>query len=355
MTGYHKTFVFALLLGVICYFPGPGKAHAQTAQQKPKPKVEQPAEQQEPYTEEEYDAMDKAIKEPDAAKRIDLLLAFIEKYPKSELMKFIDSSYVSTMFELDKSGNYAKLLPAAESWLKLHPDDLQAIAYVATAAEKLGNDQKYLEYAQKLFAQKPVPALAASIQATYKKTGNQAKYEEWTEKLFTFPEYAGDYGLRYVFVEKYDKEKNMPKAAEYAQLTLKSLDVAKKPDTESDAQWRTETTAVRKACWMVIAMNSYEKKKWEDCIKALDQAAAMDCKFDKAYYYIGQCLWQQGKIEDAITYFAMAEQCKGDMSAQAKDKVETLYKPLHNNTTIGIDKAYKKASDELAVRCKKGS
>lgn len=352
MTGYHKTFVFALLLGVICYYPGPGKIQAQTPQQKPKPKVEQPAEQQEPYTEEEYDAMDKAIHEADAAKRIDLLLAFIEKYPKSELMKFIDSSYVSTMFELKKSGNYAKLLPAAESWLKLHPDDLQAIVYVAEASEKLGNDQKYLDYAQKIFAQKPLPELAASIQATYKKIGNQAKYEEWTEKLFTFPEYAGDYGLRYVFVSKYDKEKNISKAAEYAQLTLKSLAAAKKPDDKSDAEWRTETTAARKACWMVIAMNDYDKKKWEAAITSLEQVAKIDPKFDKAYYYIGQCLWQQGKIEDAIHYFAMAELCKGDMSATAKDKVETLYKPLHNNTTIGIDKAYKKAKDDLDSRTK---
>ena len=353
MTGYHKTFAFALLLGVICYFPGPGKIQAQTPQQKPKPKVEQPAEQEPPYTEEEYDAMDKAIKEPDAAKRVDLLLAFIEKYPKSELMKNIDSYYVSTMFELDKSGNYAKLLPAAEAWLKLHSNDLQAIVYVATASEKLGNDQKYLEYAQKIYAEKQDPRLAASIQATYKKIGNQAKYEEWTEKLFTFPDYAGDYGLRYVFVEKYDREKNPTKAAEYAHLTLKSLDAAKKPDNKSDAEWRTETTAVRKACWMVIAMNDYEKKKWENAVTALENVLKTDCKFDKAYYYIGQCLWQQGKIDDAMLYFAMTELCKSDMAAQAKEKLETLFKPLHNNTTIGIDKQYKKATDELALRCKK--
>ena len=352
MTGYHKTLVFALLLGAICFFPGPGKIHGQAQQQKPKPQVQQPAEPQEEYTEEEYDAMDKGIKEPDAAKRVDLLLAFIDKYPKSKLMQNVNSYYQTTLFELDKSGNYAKLLPASEAWLKLHPDDLQAIVYVATASEKLGNDQKYLEYAQKIFVQKPDPRLAASIQATYKKVGNQAKYEEWTEKLFTYPDYAGDYGLRYVFVDKYDKEKNLPKAAEYAQLTLKSLDVAKKPDNKSDADWRTETTAVRKACWMVTAMNYYEAKKWDNAISALENVSKTDPKFDQPYYYTGECLWHQNKIEEAIHFFAVAELCKGDMSAQAKDKVETLYKPLHNNTTIGIDKVYTKAKEDLDSRKK---
>ncbi len=352
MTGYLKTLVVTLLLSAICYFPAPGRIYAQDQQKpKPKPAAQQAEQEQEPYTEEEYDAMDKAIKEPDAAKRIDLLLAFIEKYPQSKLMQYIDDSYKRTMFDLDKSGNFAKLLPAAEAWLKLHPSDFQATAYAATGSEKTGNDQKYLDYAQKIYTEKPVPQLAASIAATYKKVGNEPKYEEWTEKLFAFPEFAGEYQIRFLFVQKNDK--NVPKAAEYAQLTLKSLDAAKKPDGKPEAEWRTETTAVRKACWMVIATNHYNRKQWENSIAAYENVSKADPKFDQPYYYIGQCLWQQGKIEEAMLFFAMAELCKGDMASQAKEKLETLFKPLHNNTTIGIDKQYKKAQDELNIRMSK--
>jgi tetratricopeptide (TPR) repeat protein len=101
---------------------------------------------------------------------------------------------------------------------------------------------------------------------------------------------------------------------------------------------------------MVIAMNAYEKKRWAETIKYLETVAKIDPNMDEAYYYIGQCMWHNEKIEEAIQYFAMAELCKGNMQKQAKEKVETLYKPLHNQTTIGIDKAYKKAADELAVR-----
>jgi hypothetical protein len=352
MTGYLKKILFALVLGAICYITGPGRIFAQTPQQKPKPKqqVQQPAETDQEYSEEEYDAYEKATKETDAAKRIDMLLAFIEKWPKSKLMNYIDTSYQTTMYELNNSKNFAKLLPAAEAWLKLHPTDITAMGYAASAAEGTGNDQKYLDYAQKIYAEKPVPALAASIQATYKKTGNQAKFEEWTEKLMTLPEYAGEYKLRWVFVEKYDKEKNTAKAAEYAQLTLKSLDAAKKPESQSQTEWNTETATVRKACEMTLALNAYEKKRWSEAVKYFEAAAKLDPNSDEAYYYIGQCLWHNEKIEEAIQYFAMAELCKGNMAKKAKEQVETLYKPLHNQTTIGIDKVYKKASDELAAR-----
>ena len=353
MTGYHKTLSYALLAGAMCFFLGLTGVSAQDQQQKPKPKPQvQQAEPEQEYTEEEYDAYEKASKEPDPAKRIDMLLAFMEKYPKSKLMSYIDSSYQTTMFELDKSKNHAKLLPTAENWLKLHPNDLQAVVYAATASEGLGNDQKYLDYALKIFAEKPVAQLAASIQATYKKIGNQAKYEEWTEKLFTFPEFAGDFWLRYFFVQKHDKEKNLPKAAEYAKLTLKSLDAAQKPASKPDAEWQTEKTNVQKACWMVIAMSAYEQKKWDEAIRALEQTSKTDPTFDQPYYYIGQCMWQQNKPEEAQIFFAMAERCNGEMKTQAKEKVETLYKSLHNDTTVGIDKVYKKANDELNLRKK---
>ena len=46
--------------------------------------------------------------------------------------------------------------------------------------------------------------------------------------------------------------------------------------------------------------------------------------------------------------FARAEKQGGDLAGQAKEKVEQLYKALHNNTLIGIEKVYRKANEEPA-------
>ncbi len=343
----HKHLIFFLFLSACCLVLFPPETRSQ-GQAKPKPKPAQQAQPQEeePYTPEEYDAYEAAVKEPDLDKRATMLFAFIEKYPKSKLMAYIDQAYMTLAYDYSKNQKWDKLEPLAEQWLKLHPDDLQSMVYIADAAQKLGHDQKFLQYGEKIYALKPTPGMAYYISQSYKKLGNEAKYLEWTEKLFAYPEFAGDFGLRMVFVEKYTKEKNLVKAAQYAQLALKSLDVAKKPETTSDTKWKTDTNAVRRACYFTIGLNEYEKDKCNDAIRYFREALKVE-RFAAGYYYIGHCQWKSDKVEEAIDSFAKAVLLKGEVSPQAKEYLEKLYKALHNNTTIGIEKVYKRAQQEL--------
>jgi len=343
----YMTIFLSLVAGALVLFPGAAKSQDQAKPKPQKPPAQQVQQEQEPYTEEEYDAYEKATKEPDLDKRATMLFAFMEKYPQSKLMSYIDQAYQALAYDYSKNQKWDKLEPLAEQWLKTHPDDLQTIVYIADAAQHLGHDQKFIQYGEKIYAQKPTAGYAYFISRSYKKLENEPKYLEWTEKLFAYPEFAGDFGLRLVFVEKYQKEKKLDKGAEYAQLALKSLEVAKKPDSTPDAKWKEDTTAVRRICHWTIGLNYYEKEKWADAVKSLRDALKVE-RFAPAYYYIGLCQWKEGKIEEAILSFAKAERLKGEFAAQAKEHLEKLYKSLHNNTLIGIDKVYQKADKELA-------
>src|SRR5512144_1225426 len=95
-------------------------------------------------------------------------------------------------------------------------------------------------------------------------------------------------------------------------------------------------------------MNQYDKDKYAEAIKNLDLALKAE-RFDAAYYYIGLCQWKLDKVEEAIDSFAKAVLLKGDVSADARGHLEKLYKALHNNTTIGIEKVYRRAEAELAA------
>lgn len=342
---YIILFLF-VLTGSLVLFPGAAMGQTQ-AKPKPQQKVIQ-QEPQEEYTEEEYDAMINATKEPDLDKRVTMLSAFKEKYPKSKLMSYIDQAYQSLIYEYKKAQKWDKLQPLAEQWLKTHPDDLQTIDDLALAAQKLGQDQKFIEYGEKIYSVKPTGAYAYFISQSYKKLGNEPKYLEWTEKLFAYPEFDGDFPLRLVFVDKYTKEKKLDKAAQYAQLTLKSLEVAKKPDSTPDAKWKEETAAVRRGCYFTIGLNYYEKEKWTEAIRSIQTALKVE-RFAAGYYYIGLSEWKLDKIEDAILSFAKAVTLKGEVAPQAKEHLEKLYKALHNQTTIGIEKVYQKAEKELGV------
>jgi len=343
----NRRFILALLASGLLFIGIPGWS------QQPKPKTQKPPAQtvpqeQEEYTEEEYDAMDKSTNEPDPDKKGAMLEAFMEKYPNSKLKPYVVTAYQTLMYEYEKSQKYAKLEPMAEHWLKYFPDDLQATAYIAESAQMLGQDKVFLEYGLKIYAQKPSAKLAGYIAQSYEKVGEKDKYLEWTQKLYSYPEYDGNYGIRMIFVKKYADEKKYDKAAEYAALALKSVEVAKKQEGQSDADFQKEKTTVRRHCHFIMGVSLYEKEKYAEAIKSLEAALKAE-RFDAAYYYIGLSLWKLDKVEEAIAAFAKAVVLKGDTSPQAKEHLEKLYKALHNNTLIGIEKVYRRAEAELGM------
>ena len=65
------------------------------------------------YGEEEYNAYDAASKEPDFSKRGAMLLAFMEKYPKSSLMPYIKPAYENMLTECSQAKKYDLLEPLA--------------------------------------------------------------------------------------------------------------------------------------------------------------------------------------------------------------------------------------------------
>jgi hypothetical protein len=335
MKCHLKILLFASLTWAATFFPV-AVLSAELPQEKTATE-----EEETPYDEVEYGAYEAAVKEPDFAKRGTLLLEFIQKYPKSALMTYITAGYETLLHDCSQAQKYDLLESLAEKWLKVHPNNIQTLAYLAEAAQKLGDKQKYVHRLEEIYALDPKGSFALDIFATYKSLKNQAKVNEWAEKIFKMPEYDANFMLRFDFVKEYAN--NYAKAAEYAKLTLQSADQVKEPSKEVQQQLQQ----VRYACNLVIGINAYESGKFAESIRALQQALTYE-KHGEPYYYIGMNQWKQDKIEDAILSFARAELQGGEIAPQAKEKVEQLYKALHNNTTVGIDKIYKKAKEEPA-------
>ena len=320
---------------------GIGFARPQAQQPKAAAQVD---EQETSYTEEEYDAWDKAAKEPDFEKRGTMLLAVIQKFPKTTLMPNINGSYETLLFEVSKTKKYELLEQLAEKWLKLHPNTITTIKYIATAAENLGHDQRCAECLEEIYKSEPSAGVAYTLLQTYKRLNNQAKYSEWADEIFKMPEFDGDFILRAEFVKRYAAANNFPKAAEYAQLTLKSTDVAEKAK-QPDAETKEQLKDVRHACYHIIGMNYFEKDKFPEAISAFTQALKAE-KYAEGYYYIAVCQRKMDKVDDAMISYACAELQGGEVEKKAKDNLEQVYKALHNNTTIGIDKVYNKAKEQ---------
>ncbi len=309
---------------------------------------EQQKKQDPTYTEVEYDACMNAINEPDLDKRQEMILAFMEKYPKvMQLRPHAVAAYQTLMFEYYKTGAFDKLEPAAEKWLKYFPEDLKTIVYIAESAQKLGHDEKFIEYGEKIFAQKSEPQLGLAIYQAYQRLGNKPKQEEWALKLMEYPEFNDNFELRLPFVIKH-AETDLVKAAEYAEMTLKALDLAKRPESTPAAKWNEVVANVRIDCNNIIAMNHYNRDRYAQAVQKF-QSILKVRQSDMAYYYIGMCWWKMGDVSDNTTVLAFlkAELLNGEYSAKAKENAENLYKNNHGGNLTGIEKLKRRAKAEL--------
>ena len=341
MKCYFKILSFALIALAAVVF-GAAVSPTNAEPQQAKAAAQDQAQEPEPdYSEEEYNAYDAAAKEADLQKRGSMLIDFIGKYPKSKLMSYVDSAYKSLLYECSNGKKYQDLETLAEKWLTLHPNDMPTLYYIAYASEKLGHDEKCVQCLLEIYKAQPSASMANSIAQTYNKMKNRAKYLEWVQTVLKYPENESNFRLRYDLMKQHLDEKDYTKAAEYARMTLKAAELVKQPDKETQEQLRI----VRRACHHTVGISLFEKDQFAAAAKAFQDALAVE-KYGEGYYYIGLCQWKQEQIDDAILSFARAELQGGEVAGKAKEKLEQLYKALHNNTLIGIEKVYRKAKEQ---------
>ncbi len=349
MKRLFKLYIFAAMASGLILFPSTvsNLAGSPLLQDETGGKTEE-YETEEEYeaAQKEYDAYNAAVNEPDLLKRGEMLIEFMKTYPKSDYVEpYVKPTYELLLRECDDNQNFEVLETLSEKWLELYPDNRNALALAYKAAVQLGHDEKSLKYALKIYEIQPTADLALTVARTYDRLGNFEKYVEWCEKVLAYPEYSVDYTLRYKILSRYADAGNIPKAAEYAQQILKVLKTAEKPD----AAGKEKLQAIKRICYHIIGINDFEKDKFRDAIKAFENALKFE-SYQEGFYYIARCYWalsdkEPDLAELAHDYFAAAELYGGDpgLTQKAKEYKEQLYKPLHNNSLIGIEKVMKRA------------
>ena len=293
--------------------------------------------------EDEYSAYYAASQEPDFRKRAALLINFLQTYSQSTLVGNIKDDYLQMLKASAKEKKFELLDSLAEKWLELRPADRQVSAFAVEASIGLKEYRKAGEYLESLYRMQPSIPLAKEIIAAYENAGDMKKQVEWGEKLFKLPELADDYMLRYSFVMQFYKRNQIQTAAEYARLAIKAAGLASAKNAAEQEQLQN----VRSECRHIIASDLMDRGDYAGAI-SMYQEAIRERKYAEGYYRIGQILDGQKEVEKAMHYYAMADLVGGEDAAKANARLEMLYKTLHNDTLIGIDKVYKKAEAALA-------
>jgi tetratricopeptide (TPR) repeat protein len=288
--------------------------------------------------EDEHTAYYYATQETDPEKRAVKLIDFNKAYPQSTLAVPVRNTYMEMLESLHREKKNDLVASIGEKWLAVYANDRNACAFVGDASMQLGKYERCGECLEVVYGSMPSPKLARQIQVCYQKSDNRAKFIEWAEKLFAMPEFDSDYMLRQDCMMLLYNDNKLSKAAEYAQLTLKSADMVKAPGADTQEQLRK----VRRASHHIIASSLMDQGKFTDAISEFEKALEAE-KYAQGYYGIALCYDNSKKIDEAILYYAVTELMGGGEAPKAKVRLETLYKAIHNDTLIGIDKVYSKA------------
>lgn len=384
MKTLNNFFCFALLLILLL----PYGAFAQAAKQPPKqtgkqpaqPSAQQPGQQEEEtdYTEEEYDIFEKAVNEPDLTKREDLLIKFLKDGHKTvTLNEYIVAAYLRLYDEYKTKGDNQKLAAAADKFLQQVPRDLLrsidqeaqktkkpayaenayliSLGMAVEAYQKLGNDKKFVELGETFYAEKPNPVTAYYLTKAYEKLKDTPRFVAWAEKTLKqnpTPEIALELSLE--LKNRYVEQHKLDLAARYGQNAIKLLETAKKPENVSPEEWRKFVEQNRADIYALLGETAYNKNSFSEAISNYEQALKYNRCKDAIYYRLAFANWKKDppNINIAMLNFAKSERLGGRTSEESKKQLEHLYKPLHNNTLVGIDKVYQKADAELRG-CKK--
>lgn len=235
----------------------------------------------------EYEAFEAFVKESNPQKRIPLIQAFIQKYPKSD---FLANAYVAEMQTYAQMGKTNDAIASGKKALKSDPNNLLALAYLS----------------------------------------------------FTFP---------YTWKSSDpDAQAQLTQALQDAQRGLQLLQNMQKPSGESQSQFENTVKSDRAAFNTAAGFAALQQKNYSQAIKSLEAAKQDQPKNSLLYSLLGQAYYNEKprEINKAIWNLAraaaLAKASNSPNAAQLEKFYSQVYEGQHGSNA-GMEKVLQQASN----------
>jgi tetratricopeptide (TPR) repeat protein len=301
------------------------------------------------YTEDQYKAFQDMQAEQAPAKKAALAIKFLQANPKNDLAKNVIGEYQVGIQALYKAGNWPEIMRLGEQFVAVVPDDSYTIGLLAEGYSNQKNYKQFAAFGEKAFARSPNANLAYAVAMAYKESGNDAKFIQFAEKTVSLDPTRFDILIE--LTKSYGSVKRWPEASKYANMTIKAFATAKKPDSATDANWKTSLNGAQALAYGVLGNAAYESNNFVQAIPNLEKSVSFIKNNEVAYYYLGLAYWKMNKSDMAMLNFAKAYLLKGSTSVGSKAYLDQLYKAgAGRGTLTGEDRIVTRAKMELGIQ-----
>jgi tetratricopeptide (TPR) repeat protein len=292
-------FSMMLLAGFYCApnslhaarkLPGTLTVHPSAASPAPAPAAPQ-AKKPQWASRAEYDAFQAFAKETDLQKKVSLIQAFVEKYPKSD---FLANAYLVEMQAYVQLNKIDQAIASAKKVLGADPDNLAALYYLSYSFP---------------YTFKPGDASASSELSEAQKTAHHG---------------------------------------------LELLQSEQKREGESQEQFEARMKQERGAFNVAIGFIAVQQKDYNQAIKSLEAAAQDEPKNVTVNSLLGEAFYNESPrdINKAIWYLArattLAEDANNPNAAQLKKFYDQVYEAQHGSNA-GADKLLAQAKSTATI------
>ncbi len=297
------------------------------------------------YTPEEYNAYQEITKEPDAAKKMELVLQFFKSWPKSTLKEHITYDVQGTLKSLQDAQKWSQIIPVGRQFLTVVPDDAYTITLVAAAYQETKNYQQFIVFGEEAYKKNPNGNIAYGMAKAYKSMGNNVKLVEWAEK--TVAKLPDNFEMLFELASAYSDSERFAEADKYSRQCLKVIQAASKPAGVDDKAWADSTRGIQMVCYYILGHGAYKRQDFVNAIPNYENALKLNLRTGMAFYELAMAYWQTQKIDMALKNFAKASLLGGNAATPAKQQMEQLYKQTHRNSLVGLEKVIEAAKAEL--------
>jgi tetratricopeptide (TPR) repeat protein len=303
------------------------------------------AQENPPYTIEEYNAYKAIADESDSAKKMDLIMQFFKTYPKSTLKPNVVSDFETMVKKLADAKRWTQVISMGKQFLTVVPDDALTIALLANGYAETKDYKQFVVFGEEMYRTNPSGNLAYAIAKAYKELGNNAKFVEWGEK--TVSKLPDNYEILLEVAVIYSDSQRNAEADKYAKQCLRALQAAKRPEQTSEKDWATYTTRAYTACYLIIGTTAYLKQDYANAIANFESSLKYNSRNDTPYYYLGLSYWNMRKIDMALLNFAKASLLGGRTAGAAEQQLQNLYKQTHGGSLAGLEKIKEVAKAQI--------